>query len=455
MCNRFIEDVAWKVAKEVAACDCVELKSRCRFRGEDFQLTNKSLRRIFTQGEFYGVYGYDYATMFTNFKFCKEFVDMALCYLHEGDLDNFHTLVQYLGEYTSYADGPKGPKIDDTVRKYAKDMVKKHLHCIPNFLLNNHFVHVGFGPWNERDELFLNDNNIRMVKFTKIGGHQEYMYVSFSFWLYIFLTEEKPRAYFHDMLVKFNQEGKDRFCPDIPHIDIFDVLKPEKLDKLEKKFKGDFNARLCEKILEAMKCNCLKVRILRTRKLLKYKNFEYVPRNVRDIFKTFNCHGILGFYYNCCQFRGEENENKAIPLFADMALNCLYEKDFQELINIVSDVGKELKIRKVLRNHIHCISYNDVKKYRVNIDMQGTAGNELYVKDVIRNKTKRKRNERDFWTDGNKCTDHERYNVAFSDRYFNISLDRWLSDVIAYKDPRPIWKGIWKRGLKNKWTHFL
>lgn len=47
MCNRFIEDIAWKIGREVAKCDCVKLKDLCK-AGIDFQLTNKSVRKLFT-----------------------------------------------------------------------------------------------------------------------------------------------------------------------------------------------------------------------------------------------------------------------------------------------------------------------------------------------------------------------------------------------------------------------
>ena len=168
MCNKFIENIAQKIGQEACLCDCASIKNACRFGAADFQITNKSLRKIFTQGEFYGVYGYDYATMFSNFTYCKEFVDMALCYLHEGDLENFMTLITHLGEYNSYEGGVGIRKIDVAILHYAKDRIQKHLHCVSDNLFDNYFVHVGFGDWNEPNaEPYLDDAIIWLNNFIK------------------------------------------------------------------------------------------------------------------------------------------------------------------------------------------------------------------------------------------------------------------------------------------------
>lgn len=118
MCNNFIEDIAWKIGRRIAKCECVNLKSLCK-TDTTFQLTSRDVRQLFTETEFYGAHGYDYSVMFKNFDYRKEFVDMALCYLHEGNIEKFFLLISYMSEY-NYGN----LNIDPSIKLYAKILFK-------------------------------------------------------------------------------------------------------------------------------------------------------------------------------------------------------------------------------------------------------------------------------------------------------------------------------------------
>ena len=364
MCNNFIEDIAWKIGRKVAKCDCVELKEMCRERNVGFQLTSKNIRALFTETEFYGAHGYDFYVMFKNFDYSKEFVDMALCYLHEGNVEKFFLLISHMSEY-NYGD----LNISSYLKSYAKRLINQHLPCISLDLLKNYFVHVGFGEWNERDELrpidFLKTHKYRRFANSLLTSN-EYISVTLSYWLHIFLTQEKPRTYMRQVFLQANENNEDphKYLPDFE----FEFEK-FKIKEEIRKISGNFNQKLGWRILDVLSCECV-----------RYKGFQYVPANVRNILKSFKFHDHeSGFMYNICRFKNREDidedtdEIPVVPLFLDIALCCLYEKDYEEFVNIAGQVGKELNLGIWLRSHINIVSYNDVKKYRVNIDDTGAG----------------------------------------------------------------------------------
>ena len=439
MCNNFIEDIAWKIGRKLAKCDCVKLKSLCKV-GIHFQLTSRNVRSLFTETEFYGAHGYDFSVMFTNFNYCKEFVDMALCYLHEGDIEKFFLLVSHMSEY-NYGN----LKVNSTITSYAKKEIEKHLSCISFSLLDKYYVHVGFGEWNERDDLrtiqFLSTHKYRRFA-NKSLTNQEYISVTLSYWLHIFLTEEKPRSFMYQVFLKANKDQD-------PHVYLpnFKFEKYNlKTNKQTFKIQGNFSQKLGKRVLDILSCECI-----------KYKDFEYVPRNVINILKSFQFHSQnTGFMYRICRFKteGEQetDEIPVVPLFLDIALCCLYEKDYEEFVNIAEQVGKELNLGMKLRNHIDIVSYKDVKKYRVNIDDMGAGRCQLYLK-AGKKDNKVKRN--DGYGTFERCTDYERFGKPFCKRFLNISFDRFLSDLLVHLNPYSFWQKIWKRGWKSRSNVFL
>ena len=437
MCNNFIEDIAWKIGRKMAKCDCVKLKGACKV-GIHFQMTSKNIRFLFTETEFYGAHGYDFSVMFTNFNYCKEFVDMALCYLHEGDIEKFFLLVSHMSEY-NYGN----LNINSTIKSYAKNEIEKHLSCISLPLLDNYYVHVGFGEWNERDDLrtieFLSTHKYRRFA-NKSLTNQEYISVTLSYWLHIFLTEEKPRSFMYQVFLKANKDED-------PHVFLpnFKFEKYNlKTNKQTFKIQGNFTQKLGKRVLDILACECI-----------KYKDFEYVPRNVINILKSFKFHSHdTGFMYRICRFKTSEDTDEipVVPLFLDIALCCLYEKDYEEFVNIAGQVGRELNLGMNLRNHIDIVSYKNVKKYCVNIQINNTHACKLYLKSGKKdNKIKR----HDEYGMFEKYTDYERYGKPYSKRFLNISLDRFLSDLLVHPNPYPIWQQIWQRGLNSRSTIFL
>ena len=426
MCNNFIEDIAWKIGRKMAKCDCVKLKDACKERKPSFQLTSGNVRSLFTETEFYGAHGYDFSVMFTNFDYCKEFVDMALCYLHEGDIEKFFLLVSHMSEY-NYGN----LNINSSIKEYAKKQIEKHLSCISLPLLDNYYVHVGFGEWNERDDLrtieFLSTHKYRRFA-NKSLTNQEYISVTLSYWLHIFLTEEKPRSFMYEVFLKANKDED-------PHV-YLPNFKFEHVNTKKQAFKiqGNFSQKLGKRVLDILSCECI-----------KYKDFEYVPRNVINILKSFQFHSHdRGFMYRICRFKTSEDTDEipVVPLFLDIALCCLYEKDYEEFVNIAGQVGTELNLGMNLRKHIDIVSYKDVKKYLVNIQINNTHACKLYLKSGKKdNKIKR----HDEYGMFEKYTDYERYGKPYSKRFLNISFDRFLSDLLVHPNPYPIWQKIWQR----------
>ena len=443
MCNNFIEDIAWKIGRKVAKCDCVELKGMCRERDVGFQFTSKSIRALFTETEFYGAHGYDFSVMFKNFNYCKEFIDMALCYLHEGNIEKFFLLISHM--YYGDLD------ISAYLKSYAKKLINQHLSCISLDLLKNYYVHVGFGEWNERDDLrpidFLTTHKYKRFANRNITRH-EYISVTLSYWLHVFLTQEKPRTYMYDVFLQANENNEDphKYLPD------FEFEKKDKKDKKQvPKNSGNFNQKLGQRIVDVLSCECV-----------RYKEFQYVPGNIRNILKSFKFHDHdSGFMYNICRFKIEgdidedTDEIKVVPLFLDIALCCLYEKDYEEFVNIAGQIGKKLNLGMWLKNHIGAVSYNDAKKYRVNIDMEHKKCWKLYLKGGKKDNKNKKHNEYSYCGMAEKCTDFERYGKPFSSKYLNISFDRFLSDLIVHTDPYTFWQKIWHRGLNSRSTIFL
>lgn len=442
MCNNFIEDIAWKIGKKVAKCDCVNLKTLCSEKNPTFQFTSKDVRQLFTETEFYGAHGYDYSEMFRNFDYRREFVDMALCYLHEENVEKFFLLISHMSEY-NYGN----LNIDPSIKLYAKNLIQRHLSCISLNLFDKYYVHVGFGEWNERDELELWDFWLihKHKRFTSLDSHQKYIEVTLSYWLRVFLTEEKPRTHMYNDLIRANKENKPPYgyLPDFK----FEVEKCE-MSKIQKFSKTEiFIQKLGKRILNVLECKCV-----------KYKGFQYVPVNIRNILKSFKLHSHqIGFMYDICRFKTymDTDEIKVIPLFLDMALCCLYEKDYTEFVNIAASVGMKLNLGTWLKKHINVVNYTDVKKYRVNIDMIHKECWKLYIKGRKKDNTIKKHNEYSIHAMSEKCTDFERYGSPFSKKYLNINLDRFLSDLMVHDNPYPIWQKIWKKGLKNKSNIFL
>ena len=437
MCNNFIEDIAWKIGRKMAKCDCVILKSLCKERKPSFQLTSRDVRSLFTETEFYGAHGYDCTVMFTNFNYCKEFVDMALCYLHEGDIEKFFLLISHLTEF-NYGN----LDIASSIKEYAKKEIEKHLSCISLDVLDKYYVHVGFGEWNERDELrsmqFLFTYNYRRFA-NKSLTNQEYISVTLSYWLHIFLTEEKPRSYMYEVFLKANKDKEDAyvFLPNFK----FEHVRTKTMKTF--KIQGNFSQKLGKRILDILSCECI-----------KYKDFEYVPRNVINLLKSFQFHSHdRGFMYRICRFKTSEDTNEipVVPLFLDIALCCLYEKDYEEFVNIAGQVGKKLNLGMKLRPHIDIVSYKDVSKYRVNIDMKMKAC-QLYLKSGKKDNKIKRHDEHGMFE---SCTDYERYGIPFSKRFLNISFDRFLSDLLIHSNPYLFWQKIHRRSLTEKSRIFL
>ena len=199
---------------------------------------------------------------------------------------------------------------------------------------------------------------------------------------------------------------------------------------------------MVQKICDNISCDCILV-----------KSYQYVPKNIRELFKTF-IPAIrldnLNLLYSCLRYRIGESFNELVEIdeLHDIALSYLYEKNYIEFFNIVSEIGMNKKIAQ----HVLRIPYSDVKNYRVNINIkQGLF--EVYEKDKYSDNKIVKRIEF-YWGDIIEITDYERYNVPFTKNFLNITYDRWLSDMLANKNPIEKWKVLWQNGYKYKWKNF-
>ena len=403
MCNRFIKECADKIALANRKCDCFALKNSCK--NVDFQFTNKNIRKIFVHGEIYDLYSYG-GKIFSLLQFSEVLVDMAMCYLHEGDVENFFTLISSVTEYNCWK-----PKIDSETKSLLKSKIKNHLSCIPTDLFDDYYVHVGFGEYNERDEL--TKDMPKYITDTRGGkSHQEYMVVNLNLWLHTFIEQEKPRTFLYNLSTFLDAK----------------YLKFENVEKKDKKFTGNFAEKLAKNIIDNLKCRCF------------YPN--YTPKNVRDLFKTFNYPDPEIIYKKTGVYNEKRAEYDRIEYY-NFALDYLYEKNYVDFFNIVSQVG----INEKIRNEIFKISYTDVKNYRVNINMKYDSL-KIYKKDqIFDNKIRKLIEYADYQSDDDKITDHNRYNVPFSKHFLNIGYDRWLSDIVTYEQPFIKWKILLRNGL--------
>ena len=418
MCNRFIKECADKICGSICKCDCFALKNSCK--NVDFQFTNKNIRKIFVHAEIYDLHGYG-GKIFSSLQFTKVLVDMAICYLHEKDVENFFTLISSVIEYNFWK-----TKIDAETKSLLKSKIKNHLPCIPTNLFDHYYVHVGFGEWNERDELIKDRPNYRTD--TRGGiSHQEYMVVNLNLWLHIFIEKDKPRTFLYNLL---NSDQDLSTFLDAKY------LKFENMEKVnEKKFTGNFTEKLANNIIENLKCKCV------------YLN--YTPKNVRDLFKTFNYSDPEIIYKKTGIYNEERDKYDKIEYY-DFALDYLYEKNYVDFFNIVSQLG----INDKIRNEIFKISYTDIKDYRVNINMKYDSL-KIYKKDqIFDNKIGKLIEYADYQSNNDNITDHNRYNIPYSKKFLNIGYDRWLSDIILHDDPFKKWKVLLQNGLKYKLNIF-
>lgn len=324
MCNRFLDNFAIKVAKLVTTCDCLSLKSSCKKYHQncndqqDFQFSNSDIRNIFVNGELEGIHGYEYTPLFKLFDYKPEFVSMAICYLHKGNVQNFMRLISPLMQF-DYFGGPEYIEKRRANNKVQKALLKRiflnHLECIPSTLFDNFLVHVGFGYYNERDELNPLSAYENHRKFANVDFFQQYIVVPLKLWLYVFFSEELPRNFFSNMLKEYQQNRNPLdIIPDIPFEKLYtlrppqfrsyaDVVKNSSLitssdektihinqtpslvsQKIIKKF--------VDKLIEKLNCTC-------TIKKSKFcKTLVYTPQNIRDIFPTINISYGPGMWYS-------------------------------------------------------------------------------------------------------------------------------------------------------------
>jgi hypothetical protein len=200
MCERFFNTFTDDIAKQVSECSCYSLKKSCLFfkNGQDSQhtivnsqkekisLSNKNIRDIFIEGQMDELFGYSHTPLFKLFDYTKEFSHMAMCYLHEGNVNYFFELLSPLKEHLfNYVRSNLEIEQVFVEKMYLKNLFASHLKCLSPNIFDNVVVHVGFGPYNERDELrFWGDlEDIRYKKFTPIGVMQEYILVSLRYLL--------------------------------------------------------------------------------------------------------------------------------------------------------------------------------------------------------------------------------------------------------------------------------
>ncbi len=416
MCNRFIKEFADNVSDHASECHCFALKKSCK--DVDFQLTSKKIREVFLKAEIFDLHGYGGKIM-TLINFGQEMSDMALCYLHEGDVENFFSLIECAGEYNFWK-----RRIDENITKELRSKIRKHLSCVSSNLFDNYYVHVGFGDYNERDELIFGRPTYKTDN-KNLKKRNEYIVISLSYWLQIFITKENPRSHLYNIL---KAEG------DISKFLDFKLRMPQYKSK-EKKFVGNFPEKLIKNILENLKCDCV------------YSN--YTPKNVRDTLKTFDYKDPEIIYRKTGIFDEDYNYTGSIPQYFNFALDYLYEKNYVDFFNIVSQIGVNEEIIKAVDK----ISYSDVKDYRVNINVRWKAC-KLYNKHEYKNNIKNYI-EYDFQSDDEKVSNFGRYHIPYSERFLNITYDRWLSDVISHQNPFKKWKLLLENGLKYELNTFL
>lgn len=442
MCNRFIKEFADNIAICSNNCDCYNLKNSCKY-DNDFQLTNRNIRKIFIDGEIHGIHGSQYIPLFKTIDFSPEFIDFAICYLHEGNVESFFKIVSHMTQFLFY-----NPKISDELKLLMRKKLKKHLSCINLNIFSNYVVHVGFGNYNERDGLQkIEDISCYRKDNRNDFKNQEYVFISLDLWLHVFIEEDNPRTYIHDMDIK----GDDLLYKKFLNIE----NRERNIEKRDvERINGEnFQEKLLGKIIENITCDCI-----------YRKTYQYVPKNVRDLFKKFKPAIRLdnkNLIYRCVFIpidRDVEPYPK-IPELFDMALCYLEEKNYIDFFNIISEIGvnddsnDSNNINEKITQYILRIPYSDIKNYRVNIDIENEIFQVFNVNQYSDKKTLKKV-ERYWETDFIQITDDERYNIPFSEYFMNITYDRWLSDMLTNIKPMNKWKKLWKNGLKYKWKNF-
>jgi len=426
MCNRFIEDFSKNVALYTSKCDCFKLKNSCKYDEYDFQFTNRNIRKIFLKGEDCVFHGYQYTKIF-ELTFSVEMVDFAICYLHEKNIKNMHKLLSYMGEFRNFTN------VESNIKMLMREKLKKHLICINTNIFNDYFVHVGFGEYNERDTLYnKNENRLSKIKLDgRNSNHQRYIFVGLNFWIWCFIREDNPRSFIENTEISHKELLNGNFLD----------FKYEKIEKVKKSLlQGkNINEKIISNIIENVSCECI-----------KYKNFEYTSKNIRDMFKNFKLNNIedsSNMLYKCQIPYNKKKSFKKISEFYDMALCYLQEKNYIDFFNIISMIG----VNKKIIDEILKISYKDIKDYRVNVNLE-YHHLKIYTKNEYTDNKKKK--SINLWMSDEKFTDFERFNIPFG-YFLNISFHRWLSDIITYENPMNKWEQLLKNGLKYKWKFFL
>ena len=493
MCNRFLDSFANEVGKRVATCSCLSLKMSCKNykkHGEthgkthksDFQFSNPDVRNIFVNGEFEGIHGYDYTPLFRLFDYKPEFVSMAICYLHEGDVENFMTLIQPLMQFDHSHANPKYIEKRRVNNKVQKALLKKiflnHLECIPNTLFDDFLVHVGFGSYNERDELRPLSHYENRKRFPDVEFFQQYIIVPFKLWLYVFFSEEFPRTFFSNMLKDYQKKDRNPLdiIPDIPFAKLF-TLRPPQFRSYADVVKGSslissnekqqiLNTvkisstptrstieKFVNKLIEKLNCTC-------TMKKNKFcSKLVYTPQNIRDIFPTIDIEYRPGMWYSDVilweKYVEGEDTKQFFPLqFLDMAMCYFHEENFVEFFNIISQVMRKKdqeifqKAKEMISSHVNCVSLSSatIRKYNVNIDMSKWGRSQIYDKTKIFDRINKKDQSDYFDIERTAyCTDYERFGCVKNHRYLNISFPQWLSDITHVKNPSEKWHRIWNK----------
>ena len=489
MCNRFIEEFSTQIVEQASTCNCFELKNNCELQDPNFEFISYSIRDIFLHG-YVDWYHHDHTPIFQFYEFRRDFVDMALCYLHEQDIFNFHELISY------FCFLKQKTLLNQEEILEAKKLIKSHLSCVPTKLFKKYLVHVGFGSYNERCDVHKVEDKTYMRN-TKPSLKQN-LYMPYTRWLMDLLTYDDPRSYWDKLRKELLDDvgsEEDKYLEDY---ELDDTLSLQHKDSYN--LRNDFKTKLIESVIAKYNCKCIS-ELSDICKSCKCINFNYSSKEIRYDLNNFpipdfikmlyedDCNPTL---YNSYLYKGDEgnNETRFNEEFISMALCMLHEGDiisFCHILNSSLDHPVYFEIfKEMLIPHLNCLKplinnyrvgmnkdFKCFEIYKVEDDTQGGNTHGADAQDFEVARTRRRKQNRK----GSNTMMRRKY--PFYKSQLNITLRKWIHDILYIftgdinktkdkvyspkklkteycRDAKKYWEDVWSKGFcaETKITEF-
>jgi hypothetical protein len=441
MCNRFLNKFTLQIAEKALPCSCLSIQNHCS-GPIDFQISNKQIRDIFLHGYFQNF------QLLKLYNSTREFVDMAMCYLHENDLYSFFDITQLL-----YYEDYKVEDINES-RILLKQYFIHHLKCLPLNIFDNKYVYVGFGTYNTLD--ILEEEPPQNSR--KYGHYDEYITVSLKIWLYVLFSETCHRSYFYEIFKKITDENVNplTYSLDIPFSQLLSLstnheISPSKMLINTPSDKNNIitpKENFVETLIRNISCSCN----IEKHKLCKAqdKSYVYSPKNIRDIIANFKTPQYGRNIDYSSVIDGRITKSTFLEEFIHVAICYFHEENFVEIFRIISaallaDYLIE-SLKKYISPHINCVSKKSMSKYKININVKTWKIKIFLIKDqniqtifLIKDQNTQTR----YFMKDMELKRNKYYGKRSGIR-LNISFTQWINDVLYNKNYKNKWTQIWK-----------